>query len=609
MKIITYNSIEIQNFMSIGHDSVKVDFKKGLNFITGENKDNPTRKNAVGKTTIMNAFFFALFGETLSPIKQQFLINYVTNSKGFVEITFDVETERGKKSYILTRDLKPSKLTLKENGQDISRDSIANTTAYISKLVSLTPQMFKSCEMMTNTSNQNTSFMSLKADAKRKLIDDIFNLNIFGLMLKDLKKLITENNKNLSVQEALVSETQTTLANYKEQYDKLLKERENYEERINKQIKDYENKKEEKFKSLEKLKNAQEKLQNHSIEDQIKNLRTHIQQLDTDSNENLENIRKITSDIAILTKELKELNEINDIGGGKCPKCRQNVEKDHILHISEDIISKQVSIAELEDEKLRLNGLYEGLKKNKQRINDKIEEFKMLKDKLNEIEGRIKEVEERIDEYEDIIDSLNEDLEKSIVLEDFSKNIESTEKIFEERNEKYKDIVVRKEDYELVKFILGDEGVKSSLIKNLVGVLNATIQKYLDSLGINLKCSFDEYFDETIKNKKNKNLSYNNLSGAERRSVDLACVFSFSDLRRKINGVKSNINFYDEIFDGGFDETGLDKLIQTLKERIEKNNLCVYAISHRKEMLKHIDGEIIFLERERDITRRVKNRI
>jgi hypothetical protein len=77
-------------------------------------------------------------------------------------------------------------------------------------------------------------------------------------------------------------------------------------------------------------------------------------------------------------------------------------------------------------------------------------------------------------------------------------------------------------------------------------------------------------------------------------------------MRRKINGVSSNVEFYDEIFDGAFDERGLDLLINVLKDRIVKNNMSVYAISHRKETMKHIDGEIINLEKENDITRRVK---
>jgi DNA repair exonuclease SbcCD ATPase subunit len=136
-------------------------------------------------------------------------------------------------------------------------------------------------------------------------------------------------------------------------------------------------------------------------------------------------------------------------------------------------------------------------------------------------------------------------------------------------------------------------------------MLNHTIQLYIKNLGMNINCKFDEYFDEEISTTKGKKFSYNNLSGAEKRSVDVACVLSFSDMRRKISGISSNLEFYDEIFDSAFDERGLDLLIEVLKNRIQKNNTCVYAISHRKETSKHVDGEIVSLEKENDITRRI----
>jgi len=87
--------------------------------------------------------------------------------------------------------------------------------------------------------------------------------------------------------------------------------------------------------------------------------------------------------------------------------------------------------------------------------------------------------------------------------------------------------------------------------------------------------------------------------------VDLACAWAFKDIKRKISGISSNVEFCDEIFDSAFDERGLDLLIDVLKTRIDKYNMSIYAISHRKETMKHIDGEIVSLEKENGVTRRV----
>jgi Fe-S cluster assembly ATPase SufC len=143
------------------------------------------------------------------------------------------------------------------------------------------------------------------------------------------------------------------------------------------------------------------------------------------------------------------------------------------------------------------------------------------------------------------------------------------------------------------------------MIKRLLGMLNTSIQKYIIDLGMTMRCKFDEYFDEKITNDNGKDISYWNFSGGERRTVDLACAWAFKDIKRKISGVSSNVEFLDEIFDSAFDERGLDLLIEVLKERIEHSNLSCYAISHRKETLKHVDGEIVELEKENKITRRI----
>ena len=91
----------------------------------------------------------------------------------------------------------------------------------------------------------------------------------------------------------------------------------------------------------------------------------------------------------------------------------------------------------------------------------------------------------------------------------------------------------------------------------------------------------------------------------ERKTIDLACAWAFKDIKKKISGTSSNVEFLDEILDSAFDERGLDLLIEVIKDRIEKDKLSCYAISHRKETIKHIDGETVNLEKENKITRRV----
>ena len=128
---------------------------------------------------------------------------------------------------------------------------------------------------------------------------------------------------------------------------------------------------------------------------------------------------------------------------------------------------------------------------------------------------------------------------------------------------------------------------------------------YLRKLDSNSICIFNEYFEEEILNEKSKVCSYFNFSGAERKSIDLACLFTFSDIRRMQGGVSYNIAIYDELFDSSFDEKGIEIITEILQERVEELNECSIVISHRKESIKAATGDVIYLEKTNGITKRV----
>jgi DNA repair exonuclease SbcCD ATPase subunit len=159
--------------------------------------------------------------------------------------------------------------------------------------------------------------------------------------------------------------------------------------------------------------------------------------------------------------------------------------------------------------------------------------------------------------------------------------------------------------FESAKYIVSEEGVKTFIVKKLLSVLNDRIDYYLRKLDSNSTCVFNEFFEETIKNDKGVECSYFNFSGAEMKTIDLACLFAFMDLRRMQGDVAINISMYDELFDSSFDEKGLEHVTDILKERVTVNNEAVFVISHRKESLKAATGEVITLEKQNGITRRV----
>lgn len=286
----------------------------------------------------------------------------------------------------------------------------------------------------------------------------------------------------------------------------------------------------------------------------------------------------------------------------KCDKCLQDIPHTHVEHLEKMKDRLQTELSDIIEEINQCKELRSKFHYKKEKVQAKVAEYqeqineaKITKQKLEGLENSIKQ-------YKDSLDSLKlEVLPKPA----FEENITKIQERYDTERDNYLSLKQNSEDLEMCKFILGEEGIKSFIIKRLLDMLNASIQKYIISLGMTMRCKFDEYFDEQITTDTGKATTYWNFSGGERRTVDIACSWAFKDIKRKISGVSSNVEFFDEIFDAAFDPVGFDKLIEVLKERIDKHSLSCYAISHRQETLKHIDGETVNLEKENKITRRV----
>jgi DNA repair exonuclease SbcCD ATPase subunit len=153
-----------------------------------------------------------------------------------------------------------------------------------------------------------------------------------------------------------------------------------------------------------------------------------------------------------------------------------------------------------------------------------------------------------------------------------------------------------------VKFVVSEEGVKSFIVKRILTLFNSKLTSYLKRLNSNAIISFNEYFEESIINDKGKETTYFNFSGAERKVIDLAIMFSFIDMLSLQGNIFYNIQFYDELLDTSLDETGVELVLRLLNEFVDKNNFGVYVISHRKECARLVNGDIIFLEKSNGLT-------
>ena len=597
MKNVLFKSLKIQNYLSVGNNPVCIDFNNGINLITGINKDKPDRRNAIGKSTIADALYFGVFGEPLRDIKKDLIVNNITGGTATVELEYDVITPKESNSYKVIRKLNPSKVYIYKDGEDATRDTIANTNKYICDTLSATPSLFQNCVIMTV--NDAVPFMAKNKIEKRKFIEDIFGLEVFGNMLSELRGELNSVSREYELEQAKYNEVERTAQDYEKQKNKVLEYRK--QKHFVYLTRQREN--EDNLHKLETKRDAIVWFDETVVKENIEKLKAGITKCDTAIGEKNLLIGELTAKIKNLKTNLSKIGTDED----KCPVCLRSIEDHDANYIEEekakiehDIKTHLLSLKVTKDEAV-------SIQQKKDAVNIKLreEENKLSRNKL--VSQEEKNILEKIDQINKWQESLVEDIKQVESTEtEFDDLIESSKTRVDELNKCILEKKGKVQMLEVVKYVISEEGVKSYIVNKLLELLNGRLMYYLKKLDSNAVCYFNEFFEEELVNDKNKVCSYFNFSGAERKSVDLACLFTFSDLRRMQGGVQYNIAFYDELFDSSFDEKGLELIVELLKERSEQFNECIYIISHRQESLKAVTGEVIYLEKENGITNRVE---
>jgi len=596
MKKVNFKKLSIVNFLSVGEDPVTVEFRKGLHVITGKNKDKPDRRNAIGKSTIADALYFAIFGETLRELKKDLIPNNLTNGKTHIELDFELDSPKGKNNYKIIRTLSPSKVLIFKDGVDRTRDSIKNTTAYINSVLSASPSIFQNCVIMTV--NNAVPFMAKNKIEKRKFIEDIFGMEVFSTMLATLRNEYNEISREHDTQLTKLEEIDKAYKNYNDQKEKILQTRKDKKEKYLGRKKDNNLEKEKLEEQLDKI----EDIDTNKVESQISALEEAVLDQDIKIESNLEAVARNKA----LAAERKERYKKMGTEEEKCPVCLRPMEEHDAELIAKEKEKLKAAIHEaIEDIKYYSDGLKE-LRVRKNRFlkaigecRNRISEGKLQEQNKVNIEQRL----EQLDKWQVELEGDLEAIESTDT--DFDSIIEETKKRVNKLQKTVKKFKSELSKLDIVKYVVSEEGVKSYIVNKLLELLNGKLLHYLKRLDSNSICIFNEYFEEEILNEKNKVCSYFNFSGAERKSIDLACLFTFSDIRRLQGGVRYNIAIYDELFDSSFDEKGIELITSILQDRVEELDECSIVISHRKESIKAVTGDVIYLQKENGITTRV----
>jgi len=599
MKEVIFKTLSIKNFLSIGDEPIDIKFETGLHIITGINKDKEDGKNGTGKSSIVDAFFFVLYGTPLRPIKKDSITNWINKKECSVTSTFNVIDDGKTDEYTLLRALNPSRIQLIKNGEDISR-TIGKTNDNISEILGTTPDMLS--QSVITCLNETEPFLSKTPAVKRKFIEDIFKIEIFGKMTQFIRNEYNETKRLYDFELEKISDIESNINLHKKQQNEQTEKK-----RI--RINDLESRKDSTLEEIEHLKEKIKESQEKVTATNSSDISTKITSLKTKEKEVIEadkqNIKTLTINQTTIINLKNDIRELEKVADGFCVHCKQPFSESNKEEKRKLISEKRNDIIICSDLVNTIEEILIYKQKTKYDIEDLIEELNMSLRAINASQSELVRLNSDLKQQEKLLNQTIGDIAN------INKDSPSFDGIINELTTRKDSLTITANEYknklviiESSKFIVSDEGVKSFIIKKMLKMLNGRLSYYLIQLDAPGSCQFNEYFEETMVNNRGKECSYFNFSSGERKRFDLGMLYTFKDIRRLQSNVSINVGIYDELLDTALDANGIEAALTILKERVLNHKEAIYVISHKKEAAKHATGEVIYLEKENDITRR-----
>ena len=548
--MINFKYVRWKNFLSTGNQFIEIQLDKNpTTLIIGE--------NGAGKSTILDALCFGLFGKPFRMISKNLLVNSVNNSSTVVEVEFSV----GTKEYKVIRCIKPNKFEIYQNGKLMSLEANVRDYQKILEQQILKLNYRSFTQVVILGSSTFVPFMQLKARHRREVVEEILDIQIFSTMnilLKQKLKSIVEELREVDYSFSLVSERITLQENYiddiKKNKDNIIDEKQKTFEKNEKEIE------ERMWESKHLTEDNQALLESIIGEDKVVNKR-----------DKLKDIQFMLKDKESRGQKLISFFEEND----DCPTCQQ--------HIDEEFKRKSI------DEKTKeVTEVSEGLNKlsdEMKKVESKIKEYKNTAKSIRENEIALAKLTSGITQLEKFNTKLQTQIETLLKV---NVSNEDTEKLIRLKQECIKverqrtDLRDEKSYAEAIKLILQDTGIKTKIIKQYLPMMNRLINTYLTSMEFYVNFTLNENFEESIKSRYRDEFTYSSFSEGEKMRIDLALLFTWRAIAKMKNSANTNLLILDEIFDSSLDGTGTDEFLKILNTLGDEN---VFVISHKQDVL------------------------
>ena len=554
--MIIFENLKWKNFLSTGNQFTEVNLAQDKSTII-------VGANGAGKSTILDALTFALFGKPFRKINKPQLLNSINMGDCVVNLNFNI----GRNKYEVTRGIKPAVFEVKQNGVALNQDAsvVDQQKNFEQTILKMNYKSFT--QIVVLGSSTFVPFMRLPLAARRDIIEDILDIQIFSSMNVNLKDKIRNINDELKDHEYKLSLV-------KEKIDMQKQFMLDIEKKNKEDIQEKESRKEQFLTEAlgyetEILNNDKEIDEKSSAISDTQKIKTTIAKVETLKN-------KISTKQNAYTKE-KSFFEEND----SCPTCGQGIEE-HFKHEKVSLLSDK--LAEVEKAMSDLGQQLSNLQSQENTFILLIDEINQLNSKNRQLKNDINSLHRRIEDLDRDIRKLRDtdvsQREQFSILKSLDNQSKEIQKVISETKEE-KDCLTTATQ------LLKDSGIKTRIIKKYLPTMNKLINEYLDKMEFSASFMLDESFSEVIKSRYRDEFSYESFSEGEKARIDIALLLTWRSIAKLKNSVDTNLLILDEIFDGSLDQSGNSDLGWILKTFDDKTN--VFVISHRDNMADKFD--------------------
>lgn len=560
---IQLQKISFRNFLSYGNDWSIVDLtKQGATLIVGRDMDSTSDgqgANGVGKSTIFNAVTYALYDQAISDISKDNLVNNINQKQ--MEVILDYIGRDGVQYRIhRMRKMKAgaagNDVVFYSDGVDVTPDSLDATNKAIEATIGIPYDMFVQIIVFTAS---NSPFLKLKTDAQKAFIEELFGLTRITLKADSLKKEIKDNETNIKMIQVKIDALEAERARHATQIENAKKKAATWT--VTNQ------------ETIQQLKNGLEKLNGVDIDEQ-QAIHQTITKLTAKINDVEREIRTLTkTDKAIRQKIAEKTSELQHLSDATCPYCKQSFE-DTADKIAEcEKLNKELSeeLVLLTEDIEALNTVLERLTADladaESRVTvSNVKELVDMRSKSDQTIARIDELSKATNPYDDLVQEL----------------IDTT---FDDID--YAEINKRTTELEHQKFLLKlltkkDSFIRKMLVNRSLPMLNTNLKQYLAAMNLPHSVEFTKEMTATIT-RFGRPLQFGNLSQGQSARVNFALAMAFRDVLQA-SVIPVNVCMFDEVLDHGLDAVGVVAAANILKMKAQKDNSCMFVISHKDEV-------------------------